>query len=49
MVSNEIAQTYANLCAIYSEMGKHEIALSYIVKGMQILEKEYEEKRLTLN
>jgi hypothetical protein len=37
------------LCAIYSDSGKHEIALSYIVKGVQILEQEYEEKRLKLD
>ena len=49
LIENEIAQTYANLCAIYSDSGKHEIALSYIVKGVQILEQEYEEKRLKLD
>ena len=38
----DMAQTFINLCSIYSEMGKHDIALTYIEQAVQILEKEYE-------
>jgi len=40
--SQDVAQSYVNICSIYSEMGKHDIALSYIVKAVDILDVEYE-------
>ena len=30
-----------NLCTVYSEMGKHEIALNYVLKAVELLEKTY--------
>ena len=38
----DMAQTYSNICTIYSEMGKHEIALNYGQRSVEILEKEYD-------
>ena len=40
----EVCQTNVNICTIYSEMGKHEIALSYVENAVKILDKEYEER-----
>lgn len=37
-----MAQTFINICTIYSEMGKHDIALTYIEEAVNILEREYE-------
>jgi tetratricopeptide (TPR) repeat protein len=38
----DMAQTYSNICSIYSEMEKHEIALSYSKRAVEILQKEYD-------
>ena len=38
----DMAQTYSNICSIYSEMDKHEIALSYSRRAVEILQKEYD-------
>ena len=38
----ELAQSYINICTIYSEMRKHEIALHYAKQAVTILEAEYE-------
>jgi tetratricopeptide (TPR) repeat protein len=38
----EMAQTFINICSIYSQMGKHDIALTYIEEAVSILEREYE-------
>ena len=40
----DLAQSFTNICSVYSEMGKHEIALSYIEKAVKILSKEYEKR-----
>lgn len=37
----DMAQSFINICSVYSEMGKHEIALNYVLSAVQILEKEY--------
>ena len=42
--ANDMAQSYINICSIYSEMRKHEIALHYIQKAVTILDREYERK-----
>ena len=39
-----MAQSYINICSIYSEMGKHDIALHFIQKGVEILDQEYESR-----
>ena len=38
----EIAQSYINICTVYSQMNKHEVAKSYITKAVNLLESEYE-------
>jgi tetratricopeptide (TPR) repeat protein len=38
----EVCQTNVNICTIYSEMGKHEIALKYVEEAVRILDREYE-------
>ena len=40
----DMAQSYINICSIYSEMDKHDIALHFIEKGVEILDKEYEQR-----
>ena len=40
----DMAQTFINICSIYSEMGKHDIALTYIEEAVTILEREYENR-----
>ena len=40
----ELAQSYINICSIYSEMRKHEISLSYAKKAVDILDSEYERR-----
>jgi tetratricopeptide (TPR) repeat protein len=40
----DMAQTFINICSIYSEMGKHDIALTYIEEACTILEREYESR-----
>jgi tetratricopeptide (TPR) repeat protein len=42
----EICQTHVNICTIYSEMGKHEIALVYAKEAVRILEIEYDKKEV---
>ena len=42
MRDRDMAQSYINICSVYSEMGKHEIALNYVLAAVQILEKEYQ-------
>ena len=29
----DLSQSFINLCSVYSEMGKHEIALNYIERA----------------
>jgi tetratricopeptide (TPR) repeat protein len=41
---SEVCQTNVNICTIYSEMGKHEIALKYVEAAVRILDKEYERR-----
>lgn len=40
-LQTELAQTYVNICSIYSQMNKHEIALQYCQSALKVLEKEY--------
>jgi tetratricopeptide (TPR) repeat protein len=40
----ELSSTYINICTIYSEMGRHDIALSYIRKAIKFLEEDFEER-----
>jgi len=40
----ELSSTYINICTIYSEMKKHDIALSYIRKAIKFLEEDFEER-----
>lgn len=40
----DMAQTFINICSIYSQMGKHDIALIYIEEASTILEREYESR-----
>ena len=40
----DLAQSYINVCSVYSEMRKHEIALRYIQRAVTIMERLYEEK-----
>ena len=38
----DLAQSYINICSVYSEMRKHEIALHYTELSVKILDSEYE-------
>ena len=40
----DMAQSYINICSIYSEMAKHDIALHFIQKAVVILDSEYEQR-----
>ena len=40
----DMAQSYINICSIYSEMAKHDIALHFIQKAVAILDSEYEQR-----
>ena len=37
----DLAQSYINICSTYSELQKHDIALSYAKKAVDILDPEY--------
>ena len=39
-----MAQSYINICSIYSEMRKHDIALNYAKMAVDILDPEYERR-----
>ena len=39
-----MSQSYINVCAVFAELRKHEIAINYIKKAVAILEHLYEEK-----
>ena len=40
----DMAQSYINICSIYSEMAKHDIALHLIEKAVSILDEMYEKR-----
>ena len=40
----DLAQSYINMISIYSELEKHEIALIYAEKAIEVLEPEYEKR-----
>ena len=37
----DLAQSLINICSVYSEMGKHEIALKYCSEAVSILDSVY--------
>ena len=39
-----MAQSYINICSVYSEMAKHDIALHFIEKAVAILDEVYEQR-----
>ena len=45
-LKTELAQTYVNICSIYSQMNKHEIALQYCQNALKVLEKEYSDQMI---
>ena len=40
----DLAQSYINICSIYSEMNKHEIGVHYAKQAVDILDPEYERR-----
>jgi hypothetical protein len=37
-INNDVASTLINLCTLYSQMGKHKIALKYSLESNEILQ-----------